>query len=778
MHLGLRRTSLPRFAARLLRKKSTYNDPELFAKLLQAPNRTWRDVINDHYDERPEYHVQYAPIPEAVQRILESNDFDVAPLRDCLRHLPTRESALIDKRLEDTRSAINEVLREMWPATLAKAKFRSPLLILDEAHHLKNPATRLASLFVADGAREDARTITGALDGAFERMMFLTATPFQLGHHELLNVIGRFIGVAWTTLTPNAKEQFGAELKALGKVLDDAQHRAAELDKRWWSLRQDDLLTQENTRLSVEDWWLGLAGSLADQPERIQGVFRSFEEARKAMKDAEIPLRKWVIRHLRTRDLPGAAVPRRKRLVGRSIALGASGDEGLPVEDDALLPFLLAARAQAVVARNGEAAGRATFADGLASSYEAFLDTRKDTGIDEEASLTAVRNDRVNRYVDTLQRALPGQAAYARHPKIAPLVARVLDLWRQGEKVVVFCHYRETGHALVRHLSSAMEKRLWSEASQRLEMDRDATRKAVTDFGGRFDKEGGMRRPLQDALAKRLEPYPELDFAQQELIQDVVRRFLRTPLFVGRYFDVNARSGERALIEAFHTQDGSGASLGDKIDAFLAFIARRCSASEREEYLDALNRMQPGFRGDRDDDLSHIHGFRVMPNIRLANGLVRQETRQRLMLAFNTPFFPEVLVASSVLSEGVDLHLNCRYLIHHDLSWNPSTLEQRTGRIDRIGAKAEMVKKSIEVFLPYIGGTQDEKQYRVVMDRERWFQVLMGEEYRTDESFTEAAAERVPLPSAAAAALAFDLSVKPNQSSRLEFSESPASGGL
>ena len=167
-----------------------------------------------------------------------------------------------------------------------------------------------------------------------------------------------------------------------------------------------------------------------------------------------------------------------------------------------------------------------------------------------------------------------------------------------------------------------------------------------------------------------------------------------------------------------------------------------------------------------------------MPNIRLANGLVRQETRQRLMLAFNTPFFPEVLVASSVLSEGVDLHLNCRYLIHHDLSWNPSTLEQRTGRIDRIGAKAEIVKKSIEVFLPYIGGTQDEKQYRVVMDRERWFQVLMGEEYRTDESFTEAAAERVPLPLAAAAALAFDLSVKPSQSSRLEFSESPASGGL
>jgi len=61
--------------------------------------------------------------------------------------------------------------------------------------------------------------------------------------------------------------------------------------------------------------------------------------------------------------------------------------------------------------------------------------------------------------------------------------------------------------------------------------------------------------------------------------------------------------------------------------------------------------------------------------------------------------------------------------------------------------------------MPFIGGTQDEKQYRVVMDRERWFQVLMGEEYRTDEFSTERAAERVPLPIAAAGALAFNLSI-------------------
>jgi hypothetical protein len=311
-----------------------------------------------------------------------------------------------------------------------------------------------------------------------------------------------------------------------------------------------------------------------------------------------------------------------------------------------------------------------------------------------------------------------------------------------------------------------MERQLWNDAAERFKMDHQAVQKAVTDFGGRFDTEGGMRDPLNKELQLRLVPYPELSAKDQESILDVVRRFVRTPLFVARYFDIQARSGEQALQEALDTRDMSGASLSEKIDAFLKFMAKRCSSREREDYLEALNRMQPGMRGevhrDQDEESGHASGASLMPNIRLANGLIRQETRQRLMLAFNTPFFPEVLVASSVLAEGVDLHLSCRHVIHHDLSWNPSTIEQRTGRVDRIGSKAETVSKSIGVFLPYIGGTQDEKQYRVVMDRERWFQVLMGEDYRTDESHTEKSVDRIPLPAAAAQALAFDLSVKPD----------------
>ncbi len=189
-----------------------------------------------------------------------------------------------------------------------------------------------------------------------------------------------------------------------------------------------------------------------------------------------------------------------------------------------------------------------------------------------------------------------------------------------------------------------------------------------------------------------------------------------------------------------------------------------CGEEDRKRYIKAVRRIQTGsYYGSSavftDDELQGEKPERLTPNVRLVNGATRPETRQRLMLTFNTPFYPEILVTSSVMAEGVDLHLNCRYVIHHDLCWNPSTLEQRTGRIDRIGAKAERSGRSINVYLPYIEETQDEKMYRVVMDRERWFRVVMGEDYKVDVKNTDRLAERLPFPESAASKLAFRLEI-------------------
>lgn len=123
--------------------------------------------------------------------------------------------------------------------------------------------------------------------------------------------------------------------------------------------------------------------------------------------------------------------------------------------------------------------------------------------------------------------------------------------------------------------------------------------------------------------------------------------------------------------------------------------------------------------------------------------VVRVVVPERLAAKVVAGFVDELLVASVVeptesamstirrmdsskLAEGVDLHLDGRHVIHHDLDRNPSTLEQRTGRVDRIESKAEVTGKQVVVYEPYVGGTHDEKMFRVVKDRERWFGIVMG----------------------------------------------------
>jgi hypothetical protein len=100
-------------------------------------------------------------------------------------------------------------------------------------------------------------------------------------------------------------------------------------------------------------------------------------------------------------------------------------------------------------------------------------------------------------------------------------------------------------------------------------------------------------------------------------------------------------------------------------------------------------------------------------------------------------------------------------VIHHDLDWNPSTLEQRTGRVDRIGSKSAASGQPVVIYEPYVGGTYDEKMYRVVKDRERWFGVVMGDAQDGSERGTEAVADRVPLPLMLAEALTMHLSLAP-----------------
>jgi superfamily II DNA or RNA helicase len=64
--------------------------------------------------------------------------------------------------------------------------------------------------------------------------------------------------------------------------------------------------------------------------------------------------------------------------------------------------------------------------------------------------------------------------------------------------------------------------------------------------------------------------------------------------------------------------------------------------------------------------------------------------QQGIIDRFAAPEGSSVLLSSEVASEGVDLQF-ARVLVNYDLPWNPMRLEQRIGRLDRLGQKAEKI---------------------------------------------------------------------------------------
>ena len=107
------------------------------------------------------------------------------------------------------------------------------------------------------------------------------------------------------------------------------------------------------------------------------------------------------------------------------------------------------------------------------------------------------------------------------------------------------------------------------------------------------------------------------------------------------------------------------------------------------------------------------------------------------------------------MGEGVDLQRYCRHVIHHDLAWNPSNIEQRTGRIDRLGCKAEG-QEPVTVYLPYLAGAADDRQFKVMTEREQWFRVVMGQD-QVARLITPDFEETIPLPRSIADELNFSL---------------------
>jgi SNF2 family DNA or RNA helicase len=67
------------------------------------------------------------------------------------------------------------------------------------------------------------------------------------------------------------------------------------------------------------------------------------------------------------------------------------------------------------------------------------------------------------------------------------------------------------------------------------------------------------------------------------------------------------------------------------------------------------------------------------------HGGIPREARRAAIAAFNSDPVVRVMIANDAAGEGVNLQRGAHLMVNYDLPWNPNRLEQRFGRIHRIG---------------------------------------------------------------------------------------------
>jgi hypothetical protein len=311
---------LYKWATSLVRLKSQGQlTPMLIEKLMETSLDQWRrilvaEAILAENDE--------PPISESL--LVYQGELDWSWLTAVLRgeSIPGRRGPVSSRRLTEARNEFNDACQDLYWQWLNKADWRSSLLILDEAHHAKNDSTRLASLFRSEDVSDLLEGGTDTEDRPllwekFDRMLFLTATPFQLGHHELIRVLRSFASARWRNKTAPAqsREQFLTCLAELERRLDQNRLAGRFLDRLWGRLTPAQIRavgrSSEELSQSATSWWREVLAGTDDPFE--QEIVRAVKECRRTKLKAErgegddnpwTSLRTWVIRHNRSSNLP------------------------------------------------------------------------------------------------------------------------------------------------------------------------------------------------------------------------------------------------------------------------------------------------------------------------------------------------------------------------------------------------------------------------------------------------------------------------------------------
>ena len=150
--------------------------------------------------------------------------------------------------------------------------------------------------------------------------------------------------------------------------------------------------------------------------------------------------------------------------------------------------------------------------------------------------------------------------------------------------------------------------------------------------------------------------------------------------------DADHREGDAILAApGLSSQEDERAAL----DRLIA-LAGRCTTSSKIDRLGRLLALarEPAvvFTEFRDTLEAIVTAFGPTRRVASLHGGLAADLRRRAVDAFNSGR-ADVLVATDAGGEGLNLHHRCRLVVDVELPWNPLRLEQRAGRVDRIGQR-------------------------------------------------------------------------------------------
>ena len=210
---------------------------------------------------------------------------------------------------------------------------------------------------------------------------------------------------------------------------------------------------------------------------------------------------------------------------------------------------------------------------------------------------------------------------------------------------------------------------------------------------------------------------PEFIFTEFDILEAIIKNIFRNgsgllPAFVADKANTREKSKDeftKILFELITEEKYFGFVLDE-----IKEILNNYTLLRNTNFPDADN---------LDQQVNKIHSlFRHLSPVIGTTGQDKLNKR-RVAAQFRLPGFPYVLITTDVLKEGEDLHTFCKNIYHYGIPWSPIDMEQRTGRIDRIGSyatrlmRADHEKKDyidfnrkLQVFFPYLTDTVEVSQ--------------------------------------------------------------------